>query len=292
MKMGFNFLDLAEEAAFLAWKEAKLDHYPEQVEDLIVHVGDMSSLSPGEHAAITQRIQKAGMAVYVCDNQAHEDKSLVRQLGRQFGLNQLDHNMGADEDAITSLSVQEDALHKGYIPYSNRPITWHTDGYYNRMDRQINALILHCVEPAQEGGENALLDHEILYLLLRDINPDYIGALMHPEAMTIPANIVNGEELRPDRTGPVFTARDDGRLHMRYTDRSRSIVWRDDALTKEAVSALKDILRSETKWHFKARLEAGQGLICTNVLHTRTGFTDGEKKRLLYRARYYDEIRV
>ncbi len=36
--------------------------------------------------------------------------------------------------------------------------------------------------------------------------------------------------------------------------------------------------------------EPGWGLICNNVLHTRTGFADGQPPRLLYRARYYDRL--
>jgi hypothetical protein len=33
------------------------------------------------------------------------------------------------------------------------------------------------------------------------------------------------------------------------------------------------------------------GLICNNVLHTRSGFTDSpEHRRLLYRGRYYDRL--
>jgi hypothetical protein len=77
---------------------------------------------------------------------------------------------------------------------------------------------------------------------------------------------------------------------MRYTDRSRSIRWRDDPLTAEAVASLKAILHDGSAWHLSGRLEPGWGLISNNVLHTRTGFTDGPVPRLLYRARYYDRI--
>jgi hypothetical protein len=38
------------------------------------------------------------------------------------------------------------------------------------------------------------------------------------------------------------------------------------------------------------RLQPGQGLIGNNPLHTRTGFENGTRQRLLYRARYYDRI--
>ena len=108
--------------------------------------------------------------------------------------------------------------------------------------------------------------------------------------MTIPANLTDGEERRPEQSGPVFSIRPDGRLHMRYTDRKRNIVWRDDPLTREAVTFLRDILYRETRWHFRGKLQPGWGLVSNNVLHTRTGFEDGERPRLLYRARYYDRI--
>ncbi len=278
------------DATFQAWRDRKLDGYPQSLEELVVEIENPLQPTPAEHQAILQRVRKSGMAIYVSATRDDPDKGVIRSLGRQFGLERLDHNMCADDDAISSLSVHPDALHQGYIPYTTRPIAWHTDGYYNRLDHQIHALLLHCVRPAAEGGANQLLDHEILFLQLRDRNPAYIQALMHPRAMTIPANIVDGEELRPARSGPVFMLFSDGRLHMRYTDRSRSIEWRDDPLTREAVGVLKQLLRQESPYRFEGTLQSGQGLICNNVLHTRSGFEDGEQERLLYRARYFDRI--
>lgn len=277
-------------AAFTRWKREKLENYPQDINDLIVEIVDPRQISPGEHGKLLSLCRKANMAIWAGLSGHDADKEIIRSLGREFGLEHLDHNMCADNDAITSLTVQSDALRQGYIPYSNRPIAWHTDGYYNPLDHQIHGLLLHCVQPADEGGENELLDHEIVYLQLRDENPDYIRALMHPRAMTIPANEVEGEELRPARSGPVFAIYPDGHLHMRYTDRSRSIEWLDDPLLAEAVTRLKAILRTPSPWHFKGKLEAGQGLLCNNVLHTRSAFNDLEHARLLYRARYFDRI--
>ena len=278
------------DAAYQAWRAQKLADYPQRIEDLMVEVGDPRRLTQGEHQAILQRVRRCNMAIYL-SNAAHAaDKQAVRALGRQFGLQRLDHNMGADDDAISSLSVQPDALHQGYIPYTTRPIAWHTDGYYNAPQQQIRGMLLHCAQPAEKGGANRLLDHEIPFILLRDEDPAYVDALMHPAAMTIPANLAQGKVLRPARSGPVFSILPGGQLHMRYTDRSRSIEWRDDPLTREAVSALKDILHGSSRYQFEGTLQAGQGLICNNVLHTRSGFEDGQRQRLLYRARYYDRI--
>jgi len=282
--------DLDDDMAYQRWREQKLASAPTALADLIVEIGDPRRLTDAEHEAILQRCRRANMAIYIGSTGDDPDKAIPVALGALFGLNRLDHNRGADDDAVTSLTVQTDAAHRHYIPYSNRPIAWHTDGYYNSPEHQIHGLLLHCVQPAETGGENALLDQEIAYILVRDLNPGHIHALMHPSCMTIPANVVDGLEIRPEQTGPVFSIRPDGRLHMRYTDRSRNIAWRDDPQTVEAVTCLKEVLKTPSPWHFTGRLKPGWGLISNNVLHTRTGFTDGARPRLLYRARYYDRI--
>ena len=137
---------------------------------------------------------------------------------------------------------------------------------------------------------NQLLDHEIAYIMLRDENPDFIRALEHPEAMGIPPNVVNGEELRGWARGPVFMLQDDSSLHMRYTHRKRNIEWRDDELTHQAVEFLGRIMSADNPYHMEGTLDSGQGLLCNNVLHTRTGFEENSQ-RLLYRGRYFDRIK-
>lgn len=163
------------------------------------------------------------------------------------------------------------------------------DGCYNRADHPIRGLILHCVHPAREGGSNRLLDHEIAHLMLRELNPDFIAALMHPRAMCIPANEVDGKTLRPEVCGPVFSTDRNGHLHMRYTARGRDITWRDDTLTRAAVTALATIIEDGSPYQFEDQLDAGQGLICNNVLHTRSAF-ETSSRRLPYRARCFDRI--
>ncbi len=286
--------NLDNETAYQAWRERKLENYPNNISDLIVEVNDPRQLTKAEHAAILAHCQAANMAIYASPLKT-EDKEIPRQLGKQFNLTQLDNNMCADDDAITSLTVAaaEDGKRQTYIPYTNHQIHWHTDGYYNPLDKQIYGLILHCVRSAKQGGENALLDHEIAYILLRDENPDYIHALMQPDVMCIPPNITKGEEIRPNRCGPVFSLDNFGNLHMRYTKRTRSINWKTDKITQAAVQFLANTLDSDSNYIFRATLQAGQGLICNNVLHDRSKFTDSEdQQRLLYRARYYQRIAV
>lgn len=283
---------LESQDAYRRWRERKLDGYPTSAAQIVIEVDDPRRLKESEFRAISDACRKTNMAVYAGKTGTDADKAIPRLLGARFGLTRLDCNMLADDDGLTSLTIQDDAAHQNYIPYTNRPIKWHTDGYYNTPERQIWGLQLHCVQSAGEGGENALLDHEIAYLLMRDENPEFIRALMQPDAMTIPARVEEDGVARPDQSGPVFAVHpQSGDLHMRYTARTRSIVWKQDEATLAAVAFLEKLLASDLPYIYRAKLEPGMGLICNNVLHDRAGFNDdSSRKRLLYRARYFDRI--
>ncbi len=282
---------LDNEAGYMAWRDWKLEDYPTSIEQLIVEVRDPRNLTAAEFEALHARCRKTNMAIYAGATGSDPDKDIPRTLGAQFGLTQLDYNMGADDDGVTALKVVNGKWRSGYIPYTNRPIHWHTDGYYNLPQHQIHGLLLHCVSAAASGGENALLDHEIAYIHLRDTNPEYIQALMAPTVMTIPPNNEKGEQLRPARSGPVFSLQPGGVLHMRYTARTRSIEWSADPLTQAAISALSAFLGSASPYIYRATLQPGQGLVSNNVLHDRSGFDeDAEHTRQLYRLRYYQRI--
>jgi alpha-ketoglutarate-dependent taurine dioxygenase len=281
--------------AYVNWRKAKLKDYPVNAAALRVEVDDPRALSEAEQRRMLQVCRKTNMVIYASRLGGLADKQIPSRLGEQFGLARLDSNLLADEDAVTSLQVVPEKSGRGYIPYSSRRLLWHTDGYYNPPERRVRAFVLHCVSPAASGGENALLDPEIAYLRLRDENPEFIRALMAPDVMTIPANTEEGGENRPAQTGPVFSIDPaTGSLHMRYTARTRSIEWKQDAATQRAVKALEQLLAGGSPHVFRYRLAAGEGLLCNNVLHNRTEFADEVDKgiaRLIYRARYYDRIR-
>jgi hypothetical protein len=280
--------------SYLRWRERKLDGYPRRVDDLIVEVRDPRCLSDSEADQIVRVCRAANMAVYASPLAGVADKDIPRRLGARLGLARLHANPLADEDAISSLMVKPDKSARGYIPYSSQRLLWHTDGYYNAPQEPIRAFILHCVLPAASGGCNRLLDHEIAYILLRDANPDFVRALCAADTMTIPARVDNGIEIRASRTGPVFCAdAETGALNMRYTARTRSIEWRQDETTRAAVQFLNHTLDEDSPYIFDLRVGAGQGIVCNNVLHNRSAFTNDAARglnRQVYRARYLDRI--
>lgn len=283
--------DLDDDASYQRWRAWKLAQRPANVAALTVDVTDPRALDAAERAALLDRIQRANMALYRSPV-VTEDKDLPRELGAQLGLRRLDANWLADEDGISQITVSAHSDGRGgFIPYTDRPIRWHTDGYYHPAGRRIRGMILHCVRPAQSGGSSGLLDHELAYIALRDAAPDHVRALMQPDAMTIPARADDDGAARPAQSGPVFAVDDDGSLHMRYTARTRSIEWKADAATRAAVAALEALLANDTPWILRTRLEPGMGLVGHNVLHERSGFSDDPgQPRLLYRARFLDRV--
>jgi len=285
---------LDDDPAYRHWRDQKLACYPRRVEDLIVEVQNPCNLRASEAAELRRVCRVANMAIYASPLAGVADKNFPRRLGAQLGLARHVANPLADDDGISSLEVIPGKMTRGYIPYSNRRLLWHTDGYYNSMSDSIRAFILHCVQSAGDGGVNRLLDHEIAYILLRDAHPDYVRALAAADVMTIPANTEQGIESRPARTGPVFSVdAASGSLHMRYTARTRSIEWRADASTRAALQFLEQLMTGDSQYVFTHRLAGGEGLVCNNVLHDRTAFTlatGDQPGRLIYRIRYLDRI--
>jgi alpha-ketoglutarate-dependent taurine dioxygenase len=288
---------LDDEDAYRRWREGKL-RAPAGDPANLVEIGHPHALTTAERDALVARCGEANMVFYCCSRPL--GPAGVRDLGRQLGLERLDLNLCARADGIAAIQVvdheqtRDEVRDKEYVPYTNHSLNWHTDGYYNRPREQVRGVIMHCERPATRGGENLFMDPEIAYILLRDEDPALVAALAEPDVMTIPANRDGDRLIRPTRGGPVFSVHPgDGSLHMRYTARRRWIRWKDDPLVQGARASLGKILDESPAHVTRLRLEAGQGIICNNVLHARTAFddpVDSDGGRLLWRARFYDRV--
>ncbi len=288
--MQYDFL--ANKVAYQSWRDEKLNNYPRLVENIIKPINTPISLTNEERFSLLKQCEKTNFVIYKITIDGFDNKSTVTCLAKQLGLTQRDANLCADRDRISAIQDIGSGEAR-YIPYTNKKLNWHTDGYYNTGEKCIRAFLMHCVRPAAQGGENSFLDPEIAYILLRDEDPKYIEALMDPEAMTIPANIEAGVQIRPTQSGPVFFIDAQTQtLSMRYTARQKNIVWKKDRSVQRALSYLDEILKANP-YIFHYRFNAGEGVICNNVLHNRTAFSDFGNKdnsRLLYRARFYNRV--
>jgi len=290
-----NPFELGNQEAYRRWRDRKLGACAGDAGLKIIEIDNLYRLTPAELCEVKKACRETNMAVYACRcDDADTDKEAIRAFGHQLGLLRFDRTLCADDQDVASLEVLPDGSGQEYIPYTNRPINWHTDGYYNDSDHQVQGVVMHCVIPAASGGDSVLLDPEVVYIWLRDENPDYIAGLMQTDVMTIPANVRDGRVLRPERSGPVFSLGLTGStLHMRYTARKRFVVWKNDPLTQEAVGYLEARLSGPCSHQVNIRLQRDQGVVCNNALHARKGFVDGSEnsaRRKLYRARYLERV--
>lgn len=275
------------------WRQKKLDKRIRSTDELRVEIDDPGAPSAAEIRQLCRRCDHFNLALFRTEPERMSTESKFTALCAAVGLHHIDRNIEAGDNGISVIEANPGADPR-YIPYTSRQLSWHTDGYYNAADRQVKSWALYCVRQSLSGGENELLDHELLYLFMRDEDPAMISALMQPDVMTIPANIAHGREIRPASTGPVFAIDDDGRLRMRFSARKRNILWKSDRQTRKAVEFMHDLLSSPNAPIIRYRLQPGEGIISNNVLHRRNSFEDGEAagyRRLLWRARFHDAVR-
>ncbi len=276
------------------WRASRLKAAEEAKSAGFVELSSLANPSDSEKSEIISRCRAANLALYQAP-QGDDLRKDLRTFAGAFGLRIAERHRSAGDEGIVALTESDAPSQRGYIPYSKRKMGWHTDGYYNAPEDRISAMVLHCAVPAEEGGVNQMLDPTIMYIRLWDENPDYVRALLHPEAMVIPENREPDGSVRPVSVGPVFYPDPDtGEMQMRYTARTRSIEWRDDALTREAVAFLQATLEAPDPLTISVRFKAGQGVLTNNALHDRTGFdgkAENKSPRVMYRVRFTNRVK-
>jgi len=294
--MNKHYFGFTQEA-FEAKKKLKLAQYPSNPLDLMVSIKNPLALDVAEKEAIFENIRLANMCLFNVSDKTSFDKTSLLALTNQIGLQNIDGNLCSDTNHISEIQDEGKGVKAGYIPYSKKGLTWHTDGYYNVEAKQIKGMVLYCKREAYIGGDSLLYDHERLFFELYEENPEYIDVLMDKNVLTIPANNTTPGHFRAAQTGPVFTVNKvNGAIHMRYSARTRNIEWGSEAIKSKgstletALMKIQTLLSKNNPYIYKLKMKAGEGVICNNVLHNRTAFEDNENKRLLYRARYYNYL--
>jgi len=287
--------DLENEAAYAAWRRSKLAVTPRAGAAKVLKVVDLSQPTESEQNAILQQVSESNFAIYQAENYSDDEGEVgaqLRQFTDAFGLRIAEAHRSAGNNGVVALRVSMAEHQRGFIPYSRKAMNWHTDGYYNSEADTIRAFVLHCVRQADIGGQSQVIDNEIAYIRLRDESPEAVALLMDTAAMTIPKSPEADGSVRPVSIGPVFFIENE-KLIMRYTARTRSISWKDEA-TKKAAVLLQELLEFERDYLHTLTLQPGQGILNNNTLHNRTAFDPsadtGSSQRMLYRVRFNNRL--
>jgi hypothetical protein len=282
-------LDNSDEYQY--WRDEKLANTTTELADCIVEIQNPSKLTSAEKNKVKNLCQHSNFALFQIDPTEQYENSVI-DINAQFGLKDFDTHLFVKTGGLAHITQSDKKDQGEFIPYTDKNLGWHTDGYYNAIEQRIRAFSLFCVRPALKGGTSEWVDPQMIYLLLREDNPDVVKALIHPEAMSIPEHRVDGEVRRATSVGPVFFIDEKTQaLYMRYTQRKKNIEFLDSLEIKQAVAYLDTLLNTTTDYHFKHLMQTGQGLLCNNVLHRRNAFTDDkDNPRLLLRGRYFNRI--
>ena len=282
-------LDNSDEYQY--WRDEKLTNTTTELTDCIVEIQNPFKLTPVEKNKLQSLCQKVNFALFQIQPIDQYDEAII-SINTQLGLKDFDQHLFVKTGGLAHITQSDKKDQGEFIPYTDKNLGWHTDGYYNTIEQRIRAFSLFCVRPALKGGISEWIDPQMIYILLREDNPDVVKALTHPKAMSIPEHRVDGEVRRATSVGPVFFIDEKTQaLYMRYSQRKKNIEFLDSLEIKQAVGYLDTLLNTTTDYHFKHLMQTGQGLLCNNVLHKRNAFTDDkDNPRLLLRGRYFNRI--
>jgi len=212
-----------------------------------------------------------------------DDNSKIMRFAQSLGMRTFDsHNI--DDSAISTISANKDENNIRYIPYTNKGLNWHTDGYYD--SKPIFSWLLHCIEPALSGGENFLLDHE---LAIREyiLKYDDIIYLTNNETFSIPTDEVAKREITSNYVCDMNN--EYKKLHMNFSMRKENIIVNKNS--ESAMSKLIKIIKEDCKkYHLTYKLSKSEGIVSNNILHGRNAFKDGRVMRKILRIRSHERL--
>ena len=271
----------AKSAEFLRWAEEKERNIPHNIDGIIVNIHDINNVKISEIAKIKETINKCNSCIYSSKIALKSNTNLLKFV-ESVGMRTYDRNNIESNEISTITPLESNKIN--YIPYTDKSLNWHTDGYYDK--KSIFSWLLHCVHPATHGGENYLLDHE---LALREyvLRYDDVNNLMSEDALTIPES---KETSRSEISTYIFSIKNQyKKLHMRFSMRKDNIGTSPKA--GDAVTKLKEIIENDcAKYSLTYKLQKNEGIITNNILHGRRAFKDDKVKRKLLRIRSYERL--
>lgn len=267
---------------FKQWALEKEDNIPLNIDDLIVKIHDINHATLAEISNIKDIIKRFNCCIYQSKVGLNAQADLMN-FAQSIGMETYDTN-NIHNSPISLIMSLETKNTLNYIPYTNKKLNWHTDGYYD--EKPIFSWLLHCEEPAYSGGENYLLDHE---LAIREyiIKYDNLESLSSLDAFTIPGN-TNAN--RGETKGYICDNDNEyKKFHMKFSMREKNMKLNEQS--KTAIMRMKKIIKEDCKKYcLTYKLSKNEGIVSNNILHGRNSFEDGKAMRKLYRIRSYERI--
>ncbi len=275
-------------AEYHHWRESRLARHHNQPDKGVTLTPSINTTQDQSALhALCDRVLRDGFCSYRWTRLPADLQAAIARLNACLGLTDSDAGVLSDSNGLSLLEDLQGTAKGRFIPYTNKAMNWHTDGYYNTRAEAVRCFTLHCVQPAPDGGTLNLMDPELLLIALYDQQPQIVRLLAHPQAMTIPHNTDTLGHQRPDRSAALFFSHSDGALGTNFTTRTKNIVWRNDATRQAAITAT-GLINTTREYQHHTLLDSNQGIVTRNILHARSPFTDSDTvKRQMLRGRYH-----
>ena len=267
---------------FKQWASQKEDNIPSNIDDLKINLHDINHVSLEEISIIKDKIKRFNCCIYKSQQNLLTQANLIN-FAKSIGMKTYDTN-NVHNSPVSSIMLLKPVKSINYIPYTNKKLNWHTDGYYD--EKPIFSWLLHCEEPAFSGGENYLLDHE---LVIREyiIKHGNLDSLSRSDTFIIPGNADAG---RDETKGYICDINNKyKKFHMKFSMREKNMELNEQS--KTAFIRMKKIIKEDCKKYcITYKLSKNEGIVSNNILHGRNSFEDGKVMRKLYRIRSYERI--
>ena len=130
----------SKSSEFKQWASDKEDNIPLNIDDLKIDIRDINHVSLKEIAMIKDKIKRFNCCIYKSQQDLLAQADLIN-FAKSIGMKTYDSN-NVHNSPVSSIMPIETEESLNYIPYTNKKLNWHTDGYYN--EKPIFSWLLHC----------------------------------------------------------------------------------------------------------------------------------------------------
>ena len=118
-----------QQQRYETWRDEKLANYCSKSESLFVEINDPLKLSNAEKKAISNNCISNNLSLIRIKSSGVIRKA-ISSINAQLGLVDFDLHLCAEDDGLVVIEDTKSPTKGGYVPYSNKALNWHTDGYY------------------------------------------------------------------------------------------------------------------------------------------------------------------
>ena len=105
-----------------------------------VKIPDIGNITIKDRKKISSNIKKYNFTLFEINDCTNSN---LLKFANNLGLEKIIQNPYSDKNGVSNITAIKDKRQGEYIPYTNKKLNWHTDGYYNSEREEVRAFILY-----------------------------------------------------------------------------------------------------------------------------------------------------